>query len=278
MTKKATKKAAPKRRPAPKITETQATAIWQEMSALREKIVRVTDNAVLLVNAATRRCSIVEARLADIEKSTGPVWKTADGTIIPMRQMTDSHLANSIAFLERQGVRKATYGGLHYDAWSRKWLPKLKELRAEKERRDRWAATEKRVAEIYLPIDVAELVAEGAADEVAPFRIECDAQRAGKNVTMSDQRTILTLRYEVQRLRAQMVELNAQTNQQVEKTKTARTDALNEVIGMLDTAIREWSNTSCTHERSLYTRAQARVRCAQLRDVRSYVRKLRDKK
>lgn len=79
--------------------------------------------------------------ICEAARADGPIWKTKDGTEIRMRAMTDSHLANTIALLEKQWTKgKELSPGMY---------PKLDELKAEKKRRETFAANEKKWKDLH---------------------------------------------------------------------------------------------------------------------------------
>lgn len=131
------------------VADATTSRLMSQLTALRHDVdnllVSRRDNAVAIQASS----AAVDKRLRSLEEVSGPTWKTADGTVLRMREMKDSHLQNAICFLERAHERQAGYGGVTYDNWRAKWAPKLEELRAEKARREKAAATEKKWSDLH---------------------------------------------------------------------------------------------------------------------------------
>lgn len=88
-------------------------------------------------------------RVAALEAVSGPTWKTADGTVLRMREMKTGHIVNAIRYLEEKVDRDRLANQGKLAEWSAKWEPKLTELKAEKGRRERAAANEAKWAHLH---------------------------------------------------------------------------------------------------------------------------------
>lgn len=91
------------------------------------------------LNTSLRRTlNELEQKVFEASCADGPTWKTKDGTLIRMRAMTDSHLANTIAFLEKQATKL-----------SGEMFTKLHQLNDEKKRRETIRANEKKWGDLH---------------------------------------------------------------------------------------------------------------------------------
>jgi len=64
------------------------------------------------------------------ERFNKDIWTTIEGEPIPVKEMTDSHLMNSLKMINRKGDN-CVYG------YGAQWFPKLKEERIRREHASR---------------------------------------------------------------------------------------------------------------------------------------------
>lgn len=145
---------------------------------------------------ADKRYIDLKARVTLAEVVDGPFWKTADGTVLRMKEMKDSHLDNAICFLEKKE------GKDNGDLWRAKWIPKLKELRAEKKRRATLKANDEKWTHLH--------------NGTGPYAISTKEEQPGTSahwryVATQHEKTILFLRDEIAKQKAEISRLRQGT-------------------------------------------------------------------
>jgi hypothetical protein len=72
------------------------------LGALRKELQEFASHAALH-RSHTRRLGEIDKHLHNLGESTGGMWRTALGTLLQIRQMSDAHIANAIAYCDEVG-------------------------------------------------------------------------------------------------------------------------------------------------------------------------------
>lgn len=117
----------------------KATISRRDMQVLREaRTIELEQEVAFLREELTKLAQSNYDQISRLQDATGGVWKMADGTMIAVRDMSDSHLANALKLVQQKPPTAGSQG----------WIS-LFEKEIERRRVDReWAKKTGHVSEI----------------------------------------------------------------------------------------------------------------------------------